>query len=350
VTAEPELDLDRIRAEIDEEVRRKRASGEIPPDLERQLDLVFARFAPVDAVQGDFEAVMVRVEEATKIDLVSPIEAVHPAIAFVKRLVRKAIRWYVRWVAEQVTGLGDALAKAIRILAGRVETIEQSLPTTTSPALLEARAAAPTLDVDHWQEILAPLLARAPGRVAHGECGRGELVARLRSGGLDAYGIEPVQALAQAADDEAIEVRLDEVVDHLAAVPDGALGGLVLSGCVDRLPVPVQLRLADLAAAKLGAGGVLAIVASHPRAWEAGRSSAEADLAPGRPLHPDTWCRLLVTRGFPSPSVHPGPPRADELGQVPADVAGADVLNADIARLNELLFGPASYAVTAERA
>ena len=46
------VDPDRLMAEIEDEVRRKRASGELPADLERELDLVFARFAPVNAIDG----------------------------------------------------------------------------------------------------------------------------------------------------------------------------------------------------------------------------------------------------------------------------------------------------------
>jgi hypothetical protein len=33
-------------------------------------------------------------------------------------------------------------------------------------------------------------------------------------------------------------------------------------------------------------------------AWDAPGAPPEADLAPGRPLRPDTWCRLLEQNGY----------------------------------------------------
>ena len=47
----------------------------------------------------------------------APLDTTNPAVAFVKRAIRKTIRWYLRWVASQVSGLGHALGKAVRLLA-----------------------------------------------------------------------------------------------------------------------------------------------------------------------------------------------------------------------------------------
>ena len=48
----PDLDLQQVLREIDDEVRARRAAGEFPPGMERELDLLFARFAP-PTVSGD---------------------------------------------------------------------------------------------------------------------------------------------------------------------------------------------------------------------------------------------------------------------------------------------------------
>ena len=34
------------------------------------------------------------------------------------------------------------------------------------------------------------------------------------------------------------------------------------------------------------------------QAWEAADAPPEADLAPGRPLRPESWCRLLEQGGY----------------------------------------------------
>jgi hypothetical protein len=38
-------------------------------------------------------------------------------------------------------------------------------------------------------------------------------------------------------------------------------------------------------------------------AWGTGPTAAEADLVPGRPLHPDTWRTVLPEQGFTDVSV-----------------------------------------------
>ena len=57
------LDFDRLRREIDAEVRARRASGAYPPGFERELDAVFARYAP-PAASDDIESVTDQAEEA----------------------------------------------------------------------------------------------------------------------------------------------------------------------------------------------------------------------------------------------------------------------------------------------
>ena len=47
-------------------------------------------------------------------------------------------------------------------------------------------------------------------------------------------------------------------------------------------------------------------------AWEAADAPPEADLAPGRPLRPEAWCRLLEQGGYEA-TARSGPSGADYL-------------------------------------
>jgi Methionine biosynthesis protein MetW len=338
----------RLMAEIDEEVRRKRASGELPADFERELDLAFARYAPVDAVEGDFDSIVAKLEVSTVIDTEASTESSRPGVAQIKTGVAKAVGWYVRHVASQTSGLFHATAKALRLLGDRVDALEAGSPAAATRAWREVRTSRATnpLPPGPWDNLLIETMKAAPGRVLHGECGDGSLVAALQAAGVDAYGVEPDDDLALDAADRADDVRADDVVGHLRLLSPASLGGLVLSGCVERLPAGTVADLADMASAKLAPGGAIAIVSGHPDAWRTSRDPVEVDLSPGRPLHPETWEAILSSRPFEQVTVHQGP---RQRGLDPVDKA-ATTINANLGRLNDLLFGPVSYAVVAQRA
>ena len=336
------IDHRRLLGEIDAEVRRRRESGDLPADFERELDLAFARFAPVHAIGDDFDQVLERAEQSTFVDVLAPTQSAQPLVGHVKRLIRKAIIWEVRYVAQQVSGFSTAITRAVRLLGRRVDALEQmSPPAARLRAAGGGGSASP--DAGRWGATVVTALAGTTGRVLHTECGDGALVALLTDAGFDAYGVDPVDQAAPAG----VEVRTDEALDHLAALPDDALGGLVLSGCVERLPVGALADLAALAAAKVAPGGAVVVLSADPRGWERGRSPVDTDLAAGRPLRSETWCHLLGAQHLDAGVAdEEAVADADRLQPVP-DAAPA--LAANLERLNQLLFPPAAYAVVATR-
>ncbi|HVF75613.1 MAG TPA: methyltransferase domain-containing protein [Acidimicrobiales bacterium] len=328
------IDHRRLLAEIEEDVRRKRESGDLPPHLERELDLVFARYAPVRSLEGDFDQVITRAEQSTFIDILAPTASSRPGVPHVKRVVRKSVAWLLRYLAQQASGFNEAIVRAVKLLGKRVDALEEATGTRSVAPLAEASPAAMP-DLDHWLPLLVDALREAGGRVLHVECGNGELVRALADKGVDAYGVQPY---GNPSDDE-LDIRMDGVVEHLGKVPDATLAGIVLSGCVDRFPKAALLRLADQAVSRLAPGGVLAVVGTDPVAWERTRSTVEVDLGAGRPFHGDTWAHLLRERGLEA-TLHAGPrPTLD----VP------EPLRAWAERVDAALFPPTSFAVVAAR-
>lgn len=293
------IDHARLLAEIDEEVRRRRESGELPADFERELDLVFARFAPVHAVGDDFAQVLARTEQSTYVDVLAPVASRTPAVGLAKRVIRKAVIWEMRYVAQQVSTFAFGVTRAVRLLGDRVDGLEKAAPGAGGKFLAMARAAAPGLDARRWAPIVIEAVRDVPGRVVHGESGDGALVAALLEAGVDAYGVDPVDQVPPAGS----EIRVDEVLVHLRAVVDDSLGAVVLSGCVDLLPLGALAEMAALVRAKLAPGGVALVLGTKPECW----AGVAADLAPGRPLHPKTWCQLLGAGGVSSVEVVDAP-------------------------------------------
>ena len=144
-----------------------------------------------------------------------------------------------------------------------------------------------------WSAAAVAALTGTSGRVVHGECGSGFLLEALAAAGTDAYGVDPNESAVESAVSGGLDVRAESVLDHLDVVADESLSGIVLSGSVQWLHPNERDRLTTLVASRLDLGGVLVLHSMTPEAWTLGRSRLLSDLAPGRPLHAETWSPSL---------------------------------------------------------
>src|SRR5262249_60939335 len=69
------------------------------------------------------------------------------------------------------------------------------------------------------------LLGHAP--VVDLGCGRGEMLELLREHGIAAYGIDTDDSMLTAASAAGLDVRNEDLFEHLAGLPDASLGGVV---------------------------------------------------------------------------------------------------------------------------
>lgn len=199
------------------------------------------------------------------------------------------------------TELEDAMGQvveAFRFLSARVTTLEARLAAQDHPVdgaawLVPARALGP------WAgPVAAHLSARTPGGdLVHADCGEGALLDALAGRGAAAHGVEPRGAVALQALERGCSVTIAEASEHLAGRPDDALGGIVLSGVVDRLPLHALLPLLDQCRRTLARDAPLVVVSERPAA-EGRRDATAHDLVEGRSLHEATWELLLTRAGF----------------------------------------------------
>ena len=333
-----ELDLDQLRREIDAEVRARRASGAYPPGFERELDAVFARYAPA-AASDDIEAVTDQAEEAAGLELAIPTASDKRGGAIVKRLLAKVFGWYHAFLVQQVVTFAGSIVDAVRVLGRHVQALETTTGHTARAHDEAARL--PVTDAGtEWTDGIVDALRGVDGRVLVAECGTGDLLAALGAAGLDAYGVEPRPAPADTAAARGLEVRADDLTTHLHAVGIGELAGAVLTGVVDRSAPGELLELVDLLAERLRPGAVLAVVSRGPTTPVRGSDAVAADLAPGLPVHPETWSYLLDVHGFATVAVHERPAAFEP---VPGDGAPTRVMNENLARL----FGAGTYLLVA---
>ncbi len=296
--ADPQAYVQQVMAEITEEVRLRRASGDLPPKLERELDELFLAHSPVAGRGGDLGEALRMVDAATFIDPVVPVESERAAGAFVKKGMRSLLLWYVGWVAHQMSQSASAVSRALHIVDDRLNELERQVevervppaPVVEFPALHRADA--------WWVEPAVAAVAKSRGRVLHAACGDGWLVRRVVAAGGDAYGVDPRTPLVDAAELGTLDLRGEDTAEHLRAVAAAALGGVVLSGTVDGMAGGERAHLLAVIGTRLAPGGTLVVHSVTREAWEAADAPPEADLAPGRPLRPQAWCRLLEQSGY----------------------------------------------------
>ena len=190
------------------------------------------------------------------------------------------------------------VVEAFRFLSARVATLESRLAAQDRP--VEGAAwLVPARELGDWVDpVSALVLARTPGGdVVHGDCGEGGLLEVLTAAGVAAHGVEPRGAVALRAIERGCSVTIAEVSEHLAGRASDSLGGIVLSGVVDRVPLHALLPLLGQSRRVLGHDAPLVIV-SEPGAAVAARAPVALDLVDGRPMHVATWELLLGRAGF----------------------------------------------------
>jgi hypothetical protein len=295
-------DAGALMADIEREVRARRRRGEIDDDYERELDQIFDAVAPPGATGPGLEAALTRAERAAVIDPVGPVASRFPGVALARRALRKSLAFYVEHVARQVTAFGVMVVRSIRLLGDRVDAIESRSPVT-DPRLLDVTVPVSSdLDLSAWHELAVKVFASVPSRVVHAECGDGSLLVTLLDAGVDAYGVDPRRDAAGVADERGGEVRTMAALEHLRAVPAGALGGIVLSACVERLAVGDLVELVGHAARVLAPGAPILVVSRSPNGANA--DPIASDLSPGKPLYAETWEFLLSRDRFDDIEIH----------------------------------------------
>jgi hypothetical protein len=190
------------------------------------------------------------------------------------------------------------VVEAFRFLSARVVTLEERLAAQDRP--VEGAAwLVPARELGDWvAPVSAHVLARTPGGdVVHADCGEGGLLEALAAAGVAVHGVEPRGAVALRAIERGCAVTIAEVSEHLAERAPDSLGGIVLSGVVDRLPLHALLVLLGQSRRVLAHDAPLVIV-SEPGAAAGAREPVALDLVDGRPLHTATWELLLGRAGF----------------------------------------------------
>ena len=304
-----------------------------------------------------------------------------------KAVLRPLLRWYVAPVVDAQRDFNDVTLKLIddlyaqldarvdpRLLQEleervfRLERAARATSTTARPVApvassepapldyftFEARMRGSRGDVrDRQQAYVADFREAAP--VLDLGCGRGEFLSLLREAGIEASGVDLDPDMVEACRAEGLAVEHADALAYLEALEDGSLGGVFAAQVVEHLRPGPLVRLLELAVAKLRPGGILVAETMNPLSFIALKNYF-ADLTHAQPLVPETLVLLARLAGFTSTEVRflnePAPEERLRPVELPPDAAFDDArvaLAANVARLNEVVFGPQDYALVCRR-
>ncbi|NTW38279.1 MAG: class I SAM-dependent methyltransferase [Cellulomonadaceae bacterium] len=174
-------------------------------------------------------------------------------------------------------------------------------------ALFEARFRGSREEIRARQEELLRFFAGLSGTgatVLDIGAGRGEWIGVLRDAQIDAYGVDLNAAMVAEAVADGLDVRCEDAIAHLAALPTGELAGVTAFHFAEHVPVAVLTKVIDAAFAALADGGTLMLETPNPTNLVVGSAAFYLDPTHLRPLHPDFLAFLLEARGFSEVEVH----------------------------------------------
>lgn len=295
---------------LEREAERIRSDGSLPDGFEARLR---AQFEEISADPVALEAEARACEEGA-----SPPTGTGRAVIS-SATARRVLVSLDRRTGHRLRGLERRAVAAATLLAERAAVgsyvavdVGRRLMAGTAAERLVGRAVGSTADGvgpallggagellgedgstgdDELDLFLFGLIALAKGPILHTESGHGALVGRLSEMGLEAIGADPREGPRPSGSLEALAFR-----------GRASLGGVVLSGVPDKVTPATARALTRLVASRLGPGGVFVVVSETPRSRE-GSDPVAADLAPGRPLHPVTWCHLAARFGLADAAV-----------------------------------------------
>ena len=194
-------------------------------------------------------------------------------------------------------------------------------------------------------------------------CGRGEFLALLREHGIPARGVDLNPAMVEVCREQGLDASTGDALAALRALPDASLGGLFAAQVVEHLEPRYLAQLLDAAFDKLRPGAPIVLETINPACWFAFFESYIRDITHVRPLHPDTLQYLLVASGFQQTEIRYRAPYPEHEKLQPVHAGGlaessaaaasmsdwADTINANVDKINRLLFTWLDYAAIGRR-
>jgi O-antigen chain-terminating methyltransferase len=247
-------------------------------------------------------------------------------------------------------GVVNQLLRVVGLLAERVSALEEAghdhsfRPWYSNDAFEAAFRGTREQLLERYADLADRLVGCGP--VLDIGCGRGELLELLGARDVEAWGVETDGALVEMAVADGLDVRHGDGLASLRDAGPASLGGVALIQVIEHLTSQQSVDLVALTADRVRPGGKVLIETVNPQSLYVYAHAFYLDPTHVRPVHPAWLMFLFREAGFTEVAVEwrTPPPTTDALQPV-----GDPAHDANVERLNRLLFGAQDYAVIATR-
>jgi SAM-dependent methyltransferase len=386
--------VDELIAQLRAKVEERRAAGEYPAELEADMAAHFRRISSHRMAPNldELETALDRLR--TLLDFRAeniPVESRLPGGSGLHKTMAKLQARQITGALQQVQEFGAGVVQALNLITAALEnpnshvhgdlvgqidaTVDrvsryERAPASSPEAVADLRRRVEDLEaaeqarqfepwfgnqafadtfrgtreelIERYRDLAELFKDNAP--VLDIGCGRGEFLQLLQELGVEARGVELDPDLAEECRRRGLDAVAGDGLEALKAVPDRSLGGIVLSQVVEHLTQQQVVDLAVVARDKLRPGGLLMADTPNPQSLYIYARSFYLDPTHRQPVHPAYLTFVFQEAGFGVRIEWRSPPTDDEVVE-----AQGDSHDANVARLNNLLFAPQEYALLAYR-
>ena len=369
IAREQQQAIDSLSARVDEVAGRidgvSTSIEGVSDELWRRWEATEARFAALEGeVAGRIDGVSTSIEgvsdelwrrwEATVVRF-DALEELRTTVGQMQHAVLTLER-----ELRHVTAASPDAAPARPDAAGATR-VEEALDAYTYVGF-ENRFRGSEAEIRGRQVDYAPLFDGASNILDVG-CGRGEFLDVLRERGITARGLDLNGEMVEVCRSHGLEAEVGDALAYLRGLPDASLGGMFAAQVVEHLDPKYLIRLLAVAFQKLRPGSKIVLETINPQCWFAFFDSYLRDITHAQPLHPDTLQYLLVASGFQRTTVRYSAPYPEHAKLKHVALASRSVptlrssgltsavavVNANVDKLNRLLFTHMDYAAIGER-
>jgi len=195
------------------------------------------------------------------------------------------------------------------------------------------------------------LFRAAPGPVLDLGCGRGEFLELLAGAGLEAYGVDTNAEMVRQVKEKGLRVEQTDGLSHLETLDKASLGGLFMAQVIEHLTLSQMAALLEAAFQALKPGGVILAETVNPQTLATFAGAFYVDPTHIRPIHPEGATFLWESAGFKEVRILKVNPFPEEgrLKKIDPTLPGAEEVNKNFEKLNDLIYGSLDYAVIGVR-